>query len=253
MLWGSERRSRYRHAVSSYRAPAWVAAFYDRKSQTTGPSGVLDHHRERASTLAALVPEGRVLELGCGAGGAAAAAAQRGLEVTAVELSPVRAGFARALAASHDVAVEVLESDFMTLSLPRHFDAVVMWNGFGVGSDDDQHALLARIATDWLVQGGTCILDVFNPAGWARLAGQEVVDPETGVRQRVEYDVEGARFVDLWFFDGEGSPPLSQSVRCYSPADFRLLAEDLPLSLEVGGWHGDPVDAWGWRAVMRVG
>ena len=122
-------------------APAWVPRFYDRKAAASGPSGVLDHHRERAAAICrfAGVSKGRVLELGAGAGGAAVAAGQLGYSVVAVEISPVRARYARELAEEHRCAeVTIVEADFMTAEIAGPFDVVCCWNGFGVGTDADQ-------------------------------------------------------------------------------------------------------------------
>ena len=83
--------------------PTPVAEFYTLQSRRFGPSGVLDHHRERADRLNLLAGGRkpiRVLELGAGAGGTAAATAEIGHEVTAIELSPLRVEYARELAAT---------------------------------------------------------------------------------------------------------------------------------------------------------
>lgn len=247
-------------------APDWVGRFYDRKSLAAGPSGVLDHHRERAASISRFggVARGRVLELGAGAGGSAVASAELGYDVVAVELSAVRAGFARELVTETGVGVSVVEDDFMAAEIRGRFDAVTCWNGFGVGSDDDQRALLRRVARDWLARGAVMVLDVFNPVGWSRLAGASERDEETGLHQEIDFDPVGCRFLDSWWFDGDDSPPLTQSVRCYSPADLALLVEGTGLAvdgLEVGG---EPLDraargvsgplgeTWGYRARLSA-
>jgi len=245
--------------------PSWVRDFYDRKSQAAGPSGLLEHHLERARAVVDLTgaSAGRVLELGAGAGGSAVATALLGYDVTAVEVSGVRAAFARELARDNGVPLAVVEDDFMTRELEGRFDVVCMWNGFGVGDDAYQRAMLERAATTWLDTGGSLVLDVFNPYAWARWAGTDEVDEETGCRTRVDFDAVAARSVDSWWFDGPDAPPLSQSVRCYAPADLRLLA--LGTGLEVRacrpvGAHAfdDPLvtgplgEEWGYRAVLGV-
>lgn len=245
-------------------APDWVSRFYDRKSEVSGPSGVLEHHRERAAAIERFGGKraGRVLELGCGAGGSAVATAELGYEVVAVELSPVRAQFARQLIEDRsDLSIEVVEADFMTVDLPGRFDAVTYWNGFGVGSDADQRRLLRRVGK-WLAPDAVVVLDVFNPLGWSRLAGEFSTDEETGLRRAVDFDAVESRFVDTWWFDGESSFPLAQSIRCYSPADFTLLLEGTrlhlvrsevegrPLEEVAHGVHGPLGEAWGYRVLL---
>ncbi|HZG93270.1 MAG TPA: hypothetical protein VEZ46_01020, partial [Mycobacteriales bacterium] len=100
--------------------------------------------------------------------------------------------------------------------------------------------------------------------GWSRLAGASERDEETGLHQEIDFDPVGCRFLDSWWFDGDDSPPLTQSVRCYSPADLALLVEGTGLAvdgLEVGG---EPLDraargvsgplgeTWGYRARLSA-
>ena len=245
-------------------APDWVSRFYDRKGDVSGPTGVLEHHRERAAAIERFGGKGagRVLELGSGAGGSAVATAELGYQVVAVELSPVRAQFARQLLEGReDLSIEVVEADFMTVELPGRFDAVTCWNGFGVGCDADQRRLLRRVHS-WLAADGVVLLDVFNPLGWSRLAGESSTDDETGLRRTVDFDAVGSRFIDTWWFDGESGSPLAQSVRCYSPADLTLMLEGTDLHVvraevegqlleEIGhGVHGPLGEAWGYRVLL---
>ncbi len=246
-------------------APSWVSSFYDRKGQVSGPSGVLDHHRERASAIKRFggKSQGRVLEIGAGAGGSAVATAELGYRVVAVGLSPVRAGFANDLTRGRaDLAIEVLEADFMTVALVDKFDAVTCWNGFGVGTDADQRKLLRRINQHWLAEDGVAILDIFNPVGWSRLAGERSLDEETGLRSALDFDAVENRLLDNWWFDGDTQPPMAQSIRCYSPPDLRLLlegtglrladaeVEGIPLTEVTPGVDGPMASAWGYRVLI---
>ena len=85
--------------------------------------------------------------------------------------------------------------------------------------------------------GGHLVLDVFNPTCWINWAGQDShrdAAPEQGypysVSEHTGYDPVRARFIDTWSRQGQPQP-LTQSQRCYSPADFLLLVE--PTELEV--------------------
>jgi SAM-dependent methyltransferase len=246
-------------------APSWVAGFYDRKSEVAGPSGVLAHHRERATAIGRFggVSKGRVLELGAGSGGAAVATGQLGYSVVAVEISPVRARYARELASEHRCGeVQVLEADFMSAEIDGLFDVVCYWNGFGVGSDADQRGLLARICQTWLTPDGVVILDVFDPYSWVRNAGTRLVDEETSLTQALDFDLVGNRFLDSWWFEGEEQPPLVQSLRCYSLADLNLLLEGTGLHVRAAEVDGVPLDrldprstgpladTWGYRVAL---
>ena len=247
-------------------APPWAAGFYNRKGLASGPSGVLEHHAERAAAIERFGGRrsGRVLELGAGAGGSAVATAQRGHQVVAVELSSVRAGFAKDLARETEVdGLEVVQGDFMHVELSGKFDVITYWNGFGIGSDQAQRALLRRMRQDWLAPDGVVLMDVFNPLAWCREAGTRTVDEETGCQQTNDFDAVEGRMVDRWWFDGDDNPSMAQSQRCYFPADLALLLEGTglrvlrmevegrPLRAVAPGIDGPLGTAWGYRALLE--
>lgn len=213
----------------------WVKDFYTRKSEWFGPSGILDHHRARAATVERLGKAGpkRVLELGAGAGGSAAATADLGHSVVALELSSLRAQYARDLAAQERAgALTILEADFYTVELAGPFDVVTYWNGFGIGTDADQRRLLQRIAGEWLAPDGCILIDVFSPWQWVRVAGTEERDEESDLIQRNDFDPVGCRFLDHWWPVSNPTERITQSIRCYTPGDFLLLMQNIPLVVQ---------------------
>ncbi len=231
-------------------ADGWARSFFDTAATWWGRPVVRDIDRARAAGIEAMCGPGakRVLELGAGGGATAAAAADLGHSVTAVELSPVRAAYARELAADRDVTV--VEGDFYTVELDGAFDCVAYWNGFGIGDDADQRRLLRRVATTWLAPGGSVILEVFSPWRWARDAGRtEVVPRDTALVHALDYDPVRSRFVDRWWQEGDEARSITQSGRCYSPADLLLLLEttglepadgdllDSNTQVSAGLWH----------------
>src|SRR5690349_473491 len=118
----------------------------------------------------------RILEPGAGYGATAAVLAERGHCVTAIELSPVRADYARRFAETRPT-LTVAEGDFFILDVGRGFDALVYWNGFGVGTDADQRRLLRRIADEWLQPDGKALVTAFSPWYWAQEAGKVTHKP----------------------------------------------------------------------------
>jgi SAM-dependent methyltransferase len=218
----------------------WVEGFYTRKSEWHGPSGILPHHEERAATINRLcgAEPKRVLELGAGAGGSAAATANLGHSVVAIELSPLRAAYAQDLANEPRAgALTVIHGDFYTVELDHPFDVVTYWNGFGVGTDADQRRLLKHIRT-WLTRGGVALVDVFSPWRWTREAGQTDRDEETGAMQQIDFDPIASRFLDRWWKEGDAAHAITQSIRCYPPADLVLLLEDTGLTLDLAEVDG---------------
>lgn len=115
--------------------------------------------------LRALVPDAarRVLDVGCGAGALGAALrAERGVEVTGLELSPAAA--ARA-AERLDRAIEADLERLEELPFePGHFDAMVF--GDVLEHLHDPHRLL-RTLRPWLADDGVVVCSIPNVGHWS--------------------------------------------------------------------------------------
>ncbi|MBB5935818.1 class I SAM-dependent methyltransferase [Streptomyces zagrosensis] len=180
----------------------------------------------------------RVLELGAGYGATSVATARAGYAVTAVEISD-RVDHADHLA--HDLGpgtLTVHKEDFYAVELAGRFDAVMYWNGFGIGTDSDQRLLLRRIANLWLAPGGVALIDVFNPFVWAKWDGDEehlLPDPEAGyayeLREQTRFDPLTCTATDTWWQVAQPDQKISQTLRCYAPADLALLLGGTGLEL----------------------
>ena len=199
-------------------------------------------HVQRVATVERLCGPGAkaILELGAGPGATAAAMADAGHAVVAIELSPIRAGYAKELArVARKGALTVLEADYFSVQLQGRFDVVCCWETFGLGSDADQRRLLKRIAQDWLAPHGCVLMDVNNPFRPARDAGtEERLAPLKGVPGSVEmierchFDPLHCRWIDEWEPTAAPDQALAQTVRCYTPADLLLLLEGTGLALK---------------------
>lgn len=220
----------------------WVVPFYDETSVWWGPdSEAPEDDRSRAETVSRLCGPGskRVLELGAGHCATAAAMADRGHSVTALELSPARVRDGRRLlAAVRPGALDIVEGDFYTVRLDGRYDAVCYWDGFGVGGDDDQRRLLSRIAREWLAPGGCALIDVASTWWAMRHAGEATrLAPLPGVPGSVEmdrcwhYDPLHCRWIDEWRPVADPARAMQQSIRTYTPADLLLLLEGTGLRL----------------------
>jgi SAM-dependent methyltransferase len=231
----------------------WVEDFYSRTGHwwAEAESGVGDRDRRRLESLHRVSgPEpGRVLELGCGYGNTAAAFAEAGHRVVGVELTD-RAdhAFVHADRLGPD-RLRIVRGDFYTAAFDERFDTVAYWNGFGIGTDADQRRLLRRIAAEWLAPGGTALLDVYNPIVWAAWDGDlELLraNPERGYRhelhQETRFDPVTATAIDTWWDTAAPDRRITQRLRCYSPADLRLLLEGTGLALAGVLVGGEPVD-----------
>ncbi len=92
---------------------------------------------------------------------------------------------------------------------------------FGIGSDTDQIRLLTRIV-DWLAPGGSALIDVYIPWYWPNIVGKSWVLGEA--RREYGFDALGCRMLDSWWPEDDESQKVTQSLRCYSPADLAILA-----------------------------
>lgn len=232
----------------------WVASFYEQQAHLfEDMSGITDHHRGKASLIERMAGPGRkrVLELGAGRGECAAAATDLGHEVVAVELTPTCAG-AASLLASQRPGLTVVHGDFYEVDLEGLFDVVAYWDGFGVGDDDDQRRLLARIR-GWLKPGGCALIDVYNPLAAIRWVGRTMSFGST--RRRYDFDPEGCRWLDTIWREGDEERAITQTLRCYTPADLRLLLEGTGLAIdgvEAGGGWDWQTDTWRPDADLHV-
>jgi SAM-dependent methyltransferase len=226
--------------------------FYERQDELSGvySGAITERHRAKASLVEAYCgATRRVLELGAGGGQTAVATAELGYDVVAIELVPRLAAHARALAARSGARVEVLEGDFYEVSVEGPFGAVCYWDGFGVGTDADQQALLVRIH-GWLAGDGRALIDVYAPWYWAGAAGREITFGD--VRRRYAFDAETQTMIDSWWLESAPDEQVSQHLRCYAPNGLERLLESAGLSLETLEHDGARLDeAMAYTAVIR--
>ncbi|MBT8485484.1 MAG: methyltransferase domain-containing protein [Phycisphaerae bacterium] len=218
----------------------WAKDYYTQQSRTFARATVTDQHRRIAQRLHGWCGERdgvrRILELGAGMAGVAAALADRGYDVCAVEFNPADATLARSLASQPRAGgLTIVEDDFYTVDLPGRFDFIYYWDGFGIGTDDDQRRLLRRIGQDWLAADGRALIDVFSPWNWRRRHGERSTftarDGSTWER-RIEYETHGERFRDHWSTADDPTVHRSQTIRCYTPLEFEDLARETGLAVD---------------------
>jgi SAM-dependent methyltransferase len=184
--------------------------------------------------------EKRILELGSGVGRLAAALAHAGHTVVAIELIEELVQNTRRLASGVRAgSIQGIAGDFYEIELDGRFDVVAYFDGFGIGTDDDQRRLLRRIS-EWLTPEGCALIDVFSPWYWAIAGGEKEEFPEgSGVWYRDSFDTEGSRMVEEMWRGGHEDLVVTQSLRCYAPADLRLLIAGTGLDLALVEPYGD--------------
>jgi SAM-dependent methyltransferase len=225
-------------------ASDWVKHFYTQAGIWWGaePHDSAEEHIRRLGIVRRLFDKQnlRILDLGCGSGGTAAAFADAGYDVVGVELNPTDMMYAKKLLdRSRPGKLTFIEADFYTVLLDGQFDVVTWWEGFGLGSDADQRKMLGRIANEWLKPGGCALVDVYFPARPARHEGEVIqlnalpdVPGSVEMLEKSYYDVINARWIDEWQPVKNPENALAQSLRCYSPADLLLLLEGTGLKVQ---------------------
>ena len=223
----------------------WALEFYTKQNDWSGvyEEPINEGHRLKASWIAELTgpDKKRILELGAGGGQVAAAMAELGHEVVAVEQAPTLAAHIQKLAATLPVGqLTVVPGDFYTVELAGPFDVICYYDGFGIGTDEDQRRLLKRIAT-WLAPTGSALFEIGTPWYAASVDGRgwQVGQAE----RRYNFDADGCRWLDTWWPIGQPEQAVQQSTRCYSPADLRLLIEPTGLQLQ----HVKPGGTMDWE------
>lgn len=170
--------------------PWWLTSF-------TSQEDLLRLHTQPADRTAAQVdliesalalPTGaRVVDLACGTGRHAVALAERGYQVTCVDLSADYLARAANHAAAHGVHIELLKADARDLAgVPDSaVDAVIcMYSSFGYFTDErDNAAVLAEAARVLGRPYGALLLDVINRDWFVRnhFPSEFVPEPAAGV------------------------------------------------------------------------
>lgn len=114
-----------------------------------------------------LNPGDPVLDLGCGPGLYCTRLAERALDVTGVDYSPMSIAYATGTAKEQGLSIKYRVQDYLTLADRDAFRAVLLIYGdFCVLSDEQRDTLLERIHRA-LWPGGFFVFDVMTPAALA--------------------------------------------------------------------------------------
>ncbi|PKR76977.1 class I SAM-dependent methyltransferase [Halalkalibacillus sediminis] len=221
----------------------WVKDFYQKQYKwMDSTSEEKDHFElqvERIDTLKSYSNSTNqtILELGAGEGYFAIAAAQAGYNITVIELIPEAVNTIKHLVQKYKVKdkVTVIEGDFYEVKLDRKFDIIFYWDGFGIGEDEDQIRLLSRIK-EWMQPSGVVMIDIYTPWYWAKANGERMKLPK--IEREYGFNAFNCRMIDTWWPLNQEERKVTQSLRCYSPADLKLLLKEVDLQLitcEPGG------------------
>ncbi len=119
------------------------------------------------------LPGCRILDLGCGSASLGVELAERGYDVTCLDLYVQPA---RERAAARRAQIRFVEQDMSEMAFAGEFDAVINWDVSGIGlkpTDEDNIDIVRRVY-DALVPGGKFLIETYNLA-FARQHGIDVL------------------------------------------------------------------------------
>ncbi len=210
----------------------WIKDFYKHQFEAgVYSTPVLDYHREKAQFVRERLKQNSttILELGCGGGQVAVAMSELGLEVTALDLVEEMVAQTKALAEKTNMKIDVVQGDFHSIKLEKKFDAVVYFDGFGVGEDTEQQILLKNIQ-EWLLPNGLAFIEIYNPLFWKEKAAGRSTTIGNFERQ-YDFDINKNRMIDAWWPVGHPEKKQAQSLRCYSLSEFEILIKNIGLKI----------------------
>ncbi len=229
-----------------------VAAHYD------------DHPRgdeaETVDFLARLANGGRVLELAIGTGRIGLPLAQRGLQVSGIEISEAMVAQLRRKPGGIEIPVTI--GDFAAVEVPGEFSLIfVVFNTiYNLLSQDDQVRCFENVAKH-LARDGVFVLEAEMPTDYVCTRNKQYVDAERLELDEVTLDV--ARFdISTQILDeshiriSEQGITLSPIVTRYVwPSEMDLMARiaGLRLHARYAGWLGERFESSSRRHVSVYG
>jgi len=225
----------------------WIKSFYDSAVEWWGESWYDGENLKSRLDIVkkfASVKDKRILELAAGTGETAAYFCDHGYSVFALDICRRNIEIMTNLQKERP-NLRVAEGDFLKISLNEQFPTVCMFESFGLGSDKEQQQLLKKVSEKWLIPNGILILDVYHPFGPIQASGTkreldklENIPGSVDMTEYSNYDPIKSRWIDIWEPKNDKESRKIQSIRCYAPADFILLAENCGLSIEKMLYNG---------------
>ncbi|WP_326613383.1 class I SAM-dependent methyltransferase [Streptomyces scopuliridis] len=222
-------------------------------------AGRAEEARERVASSPLLrVPAGTaVLDLGCGPGAYAIPLAERGAEVTGVDLSAALLERAETGASDAGVELRLVRADMREFAEPDRFDlAISMYTSFGLFADHDENMRVLRNVLASLKPGGRLLIDLYGKEILARDGGlPKIIDIEGGtliVRGTILGDWERFRD-DFILVRGDRARTAFVEHTLYSAFELKtMLVEAGFTDVECfGGFDAEPFDNHARRLIVR--
>lgn len=172
----------------------------------------------------------RILDLACGKGRHARYLAEKGFDVTGLDISDASITFARRFEHEH---LAFYQHDMRHPFRINYFDAVMnMFTSFGYFETDRDHLLALKNVYRDLKPGGLFLLDYFN-SEWVRqnLVRSDVKTVD-GIEFHLKKNIQGEHvFKTVEFTTGSKHFHFRERVRLFSLTDFQTLFSSAGLKL----------------------
>ena len=122
-----------------------------------------------------------------------------------------------------------MKGDFYTYTFSKQFDVVSYFDGFGIGTDDDQLTLLKRMK-NWVKDDGSLLIDIYNPIYWRTIAAGQTMKIDDAERV-YSFDEENCRMIDSWWHKEHPEEIVTQSLRCYTIDEISTMCEKAGLTI----------------------
>ncbi len=167
----------------------------------------------------------KVLDLACGPGRHSILFAQKGYQVSAVDLSKNLLKVAMNSAAKSNVNVNFIEADLRSLCIKSRFDLVVnLFTSFGYFEEDKENFKLFKRAFQFLNDNGYFVLDFFNKNYLEKnivARSEDYIDQSKIIQER---KIEGDRVIKkITILNDDHERHFMESVRMYN--SFELISE----------------------------
>jgi len=190
-----------------------------------------------------LQPGCKVLDMACGSGRHAIIFAQKGFDVTAVDLSKNLITAAEKNAAQSDVKINFVLSDILDFNSPTKFQvALNLFTSIGYFEDDEDNFQVIIRANELLDVGGFFVLDYFNKNYLVDNLIPTSVYSDNGSRITQNRFIEGNRIRKNITFEYKGSvEEFYESVRLYSYEEIKsyLSRAGFQILYEFGDYSGN--------------
>jgi len=194
-----------------------------------------------------LKPGSSVLDLACGAGRHSLLFAQKGFDVTAIDLSESLLKIGREQALNLSLNVNFVRSDLRKINLSSSFDLVLnLFTSFGYFESDEENFRIFEKITPLMNPGGTFVLDFINHTYLKNNLIPESTEEFTGGILIQKRKIIGNRVVKEIIINKNGlSKTFSESVRLFTPEELcnSLNKNGLVIKKKFGDFNGNEYDA----------